>query len=130
MNENAAALSAHFGRANEIVRVEVPEAPLPDGKPSVIRFRTCLTVADLEALGEMGGLGSATLDQLRLALFRILAVNEDGTAFVSGDVADVVKDGSSGRLLCSIVERAGLVEKAFADVEMPEAPEGGEAGKP
>ena len=105
-------LARTFGNA-PIIKAKVPEALDDDGKPVIIRFRTRLTPGDLEAMAEMA---PKTIDLVHLALFRLLAIDNNGEPLVNDADDDAFVDGLDGKLISKIVERCGLMKAAYDDL--------------
>ena len=122
MNETIKALSRQYGQSSETVKVDIPEAD------TSVRFRTRLTVADVEVLGEEK---PSTPLLMRLCLFRMLAVDDRGERLIQGeDAEDFFQSGCDAMVLSNAVEKAGLVEKVFGQLEDDAVPKGDGEGKP
>lgn len=114
----------------EITEVECPEWPDGDGNPTILRFRTVLTVDDVLELSDMNPKGTVPN---AVALFILLALDETGKRLVTREMA---ADGegwfmkaAAGMDIVNIVRRADLVKKVN-DCNYVEPQAVGQEGKP
>lgn len=128
-------LAAHSLRAGYF-EVDAPEWPDGEGKPSKVRFRSEPTVADvLEFVDIQQRSGLKAGIDVAIALFAILAVNEEGVRLVDAAAMGKNSDGwffesVSGADVLNVMTRAGVVQRfheALARIQLPEVGQPGKA---
>lgn len=105
----------------DLIEVEAPEFPDKDGKPSLLKFRRRLTVDDVASLADMK-LGSTFATHL--ALFRLLAVNDDGTPLVDPNDDEWFRKTVDGMHVVDVSERAGLLQSVAMQTASEDGAEG------
>ena len=91
-----------------VIKVEVPEWPDADGNPTTVRFRSRLTVDDLEYY-----LARQSSRNIYAVLFRLLAVNEDMTPLVDPNDDEWFTSQVDGGMVSRVAARAGLQREIF-----------------
>lgn len=127
----------HHNSPNNMVSTEVPEwAPRggdSKGQPPKIKFRTKLSVADLEYLGEKYNLAAEHIEAsvssvpFIVAVFMLTACAMDGSLMVPPEDRDRFEGEVDSMLCASIITRCGAYKRIM---ESATGHEGDSVGKP
>jgi len=95
------------GASFRIISVEVPQWPDKDGKPSVVKFRTNISVADVGFMRDIAGLPE---ERGSIELFRQFAIDDDHAQLVKPD-DEWFENSVDGYVVVDAVQRSGLAEE-------------------